>query len=248
MNTSIKNLVNIFDTSKIITFLTGAGMSTESGIPDFRSQSGIYSNRENLNLFDISNFYRNPESFYNRIKTLVAPSLVAKPNEGHLAIADLENKLHKQIHICTQNIDGLHQKAGSKNVYELHGSIERFHCLKCGKEVKLAEISEPLKYGQTPFHTGCGGILKPDIVFFGEPLPEQAVFKAQAATAKSDAFIVVGTSLAVYPAAALPSLRSPKAKLVIINHNAAGLDDEADVVIRGSISQVMKQAVALLVN
>ena len=219
-----------------IVFFGGTGVSTESGIPDFRGQNGIFSalkkyHREPEVLLSYSYFRMRPDVFfeYYRENILVTD---AKPNPAHYALAAMEAKGILSA-VITQNVDGLHQKAGSRRVLELHGSIYRNYCMKCGKRYDVETI---LGTEGVPF-CECGGIIRPDVVMYEETLPEDVFTEAENEIFKADMLIVGGTSLSVYPAAGL--LREFRGKhLVLINKSETPYDDRADLVIREPIGEV----------
>lgn len=200
-----------------IAFFGGAGVSTESGIPDFRSANGLYQegygdiSPETILSHDY--FYRHTGEFYDfyREKMLY---LDAKPNPAHLYLAKLERE-RKRVSIITQNIDGLHQKAGSKEVYELHGSVHRNKCLSCGHMVDANYIKN--YKGRIPLCPKCSGLLKPEVVLYGEPLPEDALYGAIEALMEADLLLVAGTSLSVYPAAGLLHYYKGEGKIYVLN-------------------------------
>ena len=201
MDENILKLKKLVSESSNIVFFGGAGVSTESGIPDFRSEQGIYNTVKNFGyppeqILSHSFFMKNPEKFYDFYRsTMIYEN--AKPNLAHLGLAKLE-KQGKLKAIVTQNIDGLHQLAGSKTVYELHGSIHRNYCMKCGKFYPLSTITESKGVPQCK---ECGGTIKPDVVLYEEGLDEEIINNSIKAIKKADMLIVGGTSLNVYPAA-----------------------------------------------
>ncbi len=226
-------------------FLTGAGMSTESGIPDFRSESGLYSSGWSEEVFDIRVFRRSPQIFYEFARQHLKQFHDAAPNPGHRAIAELDNMPGREVVVVTQNIDGLHRAAGSRAVLALHGDQGTMHCLKCGAGLPAERARADIEAGRVPRHDrlDCGGLLKPDIVFFGELLPEHVLHRADRAIAEADLLVVAGTSLTVHPAASLPGSRSPQCRLVVLNRSPTHLDPEADLVLRGSIGAILSGAV-----
>ena len=239
----IARFTELLRNAKRITVLSGAGMSTESGIPDFRSSNGLYSYTSE-EVFDLDNFNRNPSSFYEIIAPLYASIMTSKPNAGHLALHELEEKHGKNVTIATQNIDGLHQKAGSKIVHELHGGMLSLTCRKCGCQVPASELDAQLRSGNVVRHEPtCMGVMKPDIVFYGEMLPQDAFESSYKAMQRADLVMVLGTSLAVYPAASLPDMRRRDAPLVIINRTATPLDGVATLVFHESIGEILPAAV-----
>ena len=241
MQEEISKLKNLIASFQRIAVLSGAGMSTESGIPDFRSSTGIYNTITSERIFDIDEFHRDPAQFYRFRKELQASILHAEPNAGHLALATLE-KQGKQIEIATQNIDGLHQKAGSTRVYEVHGTMHTLTCTKCRRSFKSADVDGTEPTGEI-LRCPCGGVLKPDITFFGEMLPEKAISDAIRAMEKAELVIVLGTSLQVYPAASLPSYRPAGVPLVIINMTPTPYDSEATLVLHSKIGEVLGSVV-----
>lgn len=232
----LKALQKIIDESRNIVFFGGAGVSTESGIPDFRSADGLYSQKYDVppeTILSRSYFDRNTEKFYDfyRDKMLC---LSAEPNPAHYKLAELE-KYGKLSAVVTQNIDGLHQAAGSKNVLELHGSVHRNFCMKC-RRMYTAEFM--LNSAGIP-RCSCGGIIKPDVVLYEEQLDDDTVSKALAAISQSDTLIIAGTSLTVYPAAGMIRYFRGKS-LVLINRDSTAMDSTADLVIHDPIGKVLK--------
>lgn len=228
----------IKESSRIV-FFGGAGVSTESGLKDFRSQDGLYHEKYDYppeTILSHSFFFSHTAEFYRfyRDKMLC---LTAKPNAAHLALARLEQR-GKLKAIVTQNIDGLHQAAGSKKVFELHGSVHRNHCLQCGKFYTAEDIE---KSTGVPRCT-CGGLIKPDVVLYEEGLDQKCLMGAIQAIAQADLLIVGGTSLTVYPAAGLLQYYGGN-RLVLINRDATPLDGQANLVFRDPIGQVLGAAV-----
>lgn len=221
--------------SRRAVFFGGAGVSTESGIPDFRSTDGLYRQQYQYppeTILSHSFFERNPEEFYRfyRAKML---ALEAAPNRAHRALARWEREGHL-AGIVTQNIDGLHQAAGSRTVWELHGSVHRNRCLSCGQLFGLEAVLESTGIPRC----SCGGILKPDVVLYGEPLPEKTVREAVRAIAQADLLVVGGTSLSVYPAAGfLQEYRGTR--LVLINRDPTPLDSRADLLFSERIGEIL---------
>ena len=229
----IKKLHDAIEDSERIVFFTGAGMSTDSGIPDFRSAAGLYTN--NLRAEEIishSYFMTDPEGFYDFYKEkMVFPD--ARPNYGHEYIASLQDR--KDVRVVTQNIDGLHQLAGSREVYELHGSIHRNYCMKCHKFYTLADI---LERGRVPY-CDCGGLIKPDVVLYEEGLDPLTIEKSIDAIEKADMLVILGTSLVVYPAASFIYYFRGR-HLAVINKSATAADARCEIVIHDSISDTFK--------
>lgn len=217
-------------------FFGGAGVSTESGIPDFRSQDGLYRQEFDVppeTILSSGYFYSHTEQFYRFYREKLL-ALWAKPNAAHVRLAEWE-KRGLLRGIVTQNIDGLHQAAGSGTVYELHGSVHRNHCLECGRSYAAEEIAATEGIPRC----GCGGLIKPDVVLYGEPLDEAVVAGALAAVGRADLMIVAGTSLTVYPAAGfLRYFRGDH--LVLINKDATAFDGQCDLVIHGKVGEVLQ--------
>ena len=238
----LRALEAIIADSKNIVFFGGAGVSTESGIPDFRSVDGLYHQKYDYppeTILSHTFWEQNPEEFYRfyRDKMIVRG---AKPNAAHLRLARLEQE-GKLKAVVTQNIDGLHQAAGSKNVYELHGSTLRNYCVDCGKFYGVDFIAESTGVPRCP---ACGGIVKPDVVLYEECLNEATMAGAIAAIRKADTLIIGGTSLVVYPAAGLIRYFQGK-HLVVINMQPTGADRSADLCIAKPIGQVLSEDVDL---
>jgi len=232
-------LQEIIDESKNIVFFGGAGVSTESGIPDFRSEDGLYHEKYSYppeQIISHSFFLTKPEVFYRFYKEKML-CLDAEPNAAHRKLAELE-QAGKLKAVVTQNIDGLHQKAGSKIVYELHGSIHRNYCLSCHKFYPAKFIKES---DGVP-HCSCNGVIKPDVVLYEEALDSALLTEAARRIAEADLLIVGGTSLAVYPAAGLLRYFSGR-RLVVINRSATPADRDADLVIQAPIGEVLSKAV-----
>jgi len=248
--TQIEQLVQLIKSSKNTVFFGGAGVSTESGIPDFRSESGLYAARQVYGyppeqLLSHTFFIKNPILFFQYYKEcLIAKD--AKPNAAHTALVQLETQGLLRA-VITQNIDGLHQAAGSKNVLELHGSTWRQHCMNCGEKYDLDYIlnAAHCKDGVIPICKKCGGIVRPDVVLYEEGL-DSAVIRASAeAIASAELLIVGGTSLAVYPAAGLLEYFSGGA-LVLINKSETPADRNAHLVIHDAIGKVLGKTIELI--
>lgn len=235
MEADIEKLKDIVDKSHNIVFFGGAGVSTESGIPDFRSTDGLYNQKYKYppeQILSHSFFMNKTEEFYDfyRDKMLC---LSAKPNKAHIKLAQLE-KASKLTAIVTQNIDGLHTAAGSKNVYELHGSVHSNYCMKCGKFYGVDFIAGSSKVP----HCTCGGIIKPDVVLYEEGLNEETVNGAVRAIANADTLIVAGTSLTVYPAAGLLQYFRGD-NLILINRDKTSVDKAANMVLHEKVGEVL---------
>ena len=231
------NLQEIIDDSKRIVFFGGAGVSTESGIPDFRSEDGLYSQKYSFppeQIVSHTFYMRNTEEFYRFYRDrMIFPE--AKPNAAHLKLAELE-KAGKLSCVITQNIDGLHQAAGSMNVIELHGSVHRNYCESCGKFYPLSAVTESAGVPRCE----CGGRIKPDVVLYEEGLKEDDLVRATEEIAEADTLIIGGTSLVVYPAAGLVRYFSGR-HLVVINKSEISADKSAELVINESIGKVMER-------
>ena len=235
MNEKWQKLKEWIDQGSNIVFFGGAGVSTESGIPDFRSVDGLYNQKYTYPpemIISHSFYVKNPEEFYRFYKDRMIFS-EAEPNGAHKALAKLEQE-GKLKAVITQNIDGLHQAAGSREVLELHGSIHRNYCTRCGEFYDLDYV----KKSEGVPRCACGGIIKPDVVLYEEGLDQRLLQKAVGYIARADVLIVGGTSLVVYPAAGLIDYYRGN-KLVLINRSATSRDSQADLVINDSIGQVL---------
>ena len=230
--------------SQNIVFFGGAGVSTESNIPDFRGVDGLYHQEYEYPPETIisHSFYRSkPKEFYRFYKNkMLFPD--AKPNPAHLALAKLE-EVGELKAVITQNIDGLHQAAGSKNVLELHGSVRRNHCTRCMKFFSLEEMISSMGEDGIPRCT-CSGVIKPDVVLYEESLDESVLSKSVAYISQADLLIIGGTSLTVYPAAGLIDYYRGS-KMVLINKTVTPMDEKANLVISGSIGEVLHDAVGV---
>ncbi len=233
----IAELQRMIDESNRIVFFGGAGVSTESGIPDFRSVDGLYNQKYDYppeEILSHSFFVRNPDAFYQFYQDKML-ALDKKPNAAHRKLAELE-QAGKLLAVVTQNIDGLHQAAGSKKVYELHGSVHRNYCRKCGKFYDAQYVKD---CGGTP-HCECGGLLKPDVVLYEESLDNECINGSVEAIANADMLIIGGTSLTVYPAAGLINYFKGK-YLVVINKGQTQRSTRANLTIDAPIGQVLDQ-------
>ena len=241
MQQELETLKKWVDNSDNIVFFGGAGVSTESGIPDFRSVDGLYNQQYDYppeTILSHSFYMRKPEEFYRFYRNkMLFPN--AEPNRAHKALARLE-KMGKLKAVVTQNIDGLHQKAGSREVLELHGSVLRNYCTRCGKFYGLDAI---LNSTGVPKCT-CGGTIKPDVVLYEEGLDQETIEKSVKYIANADVLIIGGTSLTVYPAAGLIDYYRGH-KLVLINKSVTPMDNRADLVISGPIGEVLGDAVGV---
>lgn len=234
--------------AKIVVF-TGAGISTESGIPDFRSPGGIWTKYQPIMFQDFMASEEARRESWRRSKETYHLFADVEPNDAHHAIAELE-RMGKLDCLITQNIDNLHQKAGSspETVIELHGTAMYVVCMSCGKRWPRAEIQEWLEEGvEVPYCDECGGIMKSATISFGQPMPEEETAEAQARSEQAEAFIVVGSSLVVYPAAQMPMMaKQSGAKLIIVNLGETSFDMYADVLIRSKAGKTMKRLVELV--
>lgn len=224
---------------------TGAGISTPSGIPDFRSPtSGLWTNVDPMRVASIYGFRQDPQAFYDWVRPLTITTMNAVPNPAHLALVTLEN--HRKLRsIITQNIDMLHTRAGNQVVHELHGHMREATCIQCFRifpgEPIIAQVIED---GKVPRCTACGGVLKPNVILFGEQLPYQQFQAAKDAARACDLMIVVGSSLEVAPASDLPILaKRTGAKLAIINTDPTDMDSLADIVIHGDAADILPAVV-----
>lgn len=242
----IKQAAALIQQANRVVALTGAGISTPSGIPDFRSsKSSLWQQTDPLSVASIYAFRQNPQAFYNWVRPLAETLLEAQPNPAHQALVQLE-KAGKMKTVITQNIDNLHYKAGSQTILELHGHLREFTCLQCYKTHKAANIIDDfLETGQVP-RCDCPrhGVLKPNVILFGEQLPMREFVAAQMAMEEADLVLVAGSSLEVAPVSDLPQLALKKgAKLIIVNYRKTYLDEEADVVIHADVAEVLPQLV-----
>ena len=238
MENMLKKLQEIIDQSQNVVFFGGAGVSTESGIPDFRSADGLYNQKYEAPpeiILSHTFFMQHTEAFFRfyRDKMLC---LQAKPNAAHKKLAEME-KAGKLLAVVTQNIDGLHQRGGSKTVYELHGSIYRNYCMQCKKAFGVQYI---LQSEKVPKCDQCGGVIKPDVVLYEEGLDEQTVQNAVSVIARADCLIIAGTSLTVYPAAGMVRCFGGR-HLVLINRDQMAMDASADLVIHEKVGRVLGQ-------
>ena len=243
--TQIESLREIINQSQRIVFFGGAGVSTESNIPDFRSETGIYNEKQKKYpyppevMLSHSFYENNPEEFFDfYFNKMIYKD--AKPNKAHLALAKLERE-GKLRAVITQNIDGLHQMAGSKNVLELHGSVHRNYCQECNQ---FYDLNAMLKMADGVPKCSCGGTIKPDVVLYEESLDDGTISNSINEIASCDCLIVGGTSLAVYPAAGLIRYFNGK-NLVIINKEITPYDNMATLIIKGKIGEILSQVVDL---
>jgi len=224
-----KNFKARINTAKDVTILTGAGVSAESGIATFRDPDGLWSKFNPAELASIDGFLANTELVWSWYRHRVSIIENTSPNPGHYAIAEIQ-KLIKSFNLITQNVDRLHQRAGSENVIELHGNIVNNHCFDCGD---IFEGNTSLLNNILPKCVSCGGRIRPDVVWFGEMLPQQAIKKAEIAAIKADIFFIVGTSSEVYPAANLPIIAKQNGAFVVeVNPKQTAISNYMDYCIR----------------
>ena len=251
MTAPIHEIVTFWKKAKKPVVFTGAGMSTESGLPDFRSRQGLWKTRPE-SLATIEALQRQPNDFYFFYQWRIAQLLQVEPNGGHLSLAWLE-QTGVMSPIITQNVDGLHQRAGSKKVIEMHGSLRTVRCIECqatfdsrsilplGNTWEQDYVAGIYKYGQECICPVCSGLLRPEVVMFGESLPVQEWEQAAALSREADFYVVLGSSLAVSPANLCPQLAvNQGAKLLIVNQEPTPLDDQATWVIHDSIVNVLR--------
>ncbi len=244
LSSAIEQVADLIIQSKRTVVFTGAGVSTESGIPDFRGPDGLWT-KIDPEEFTIQRFLSNAESRQKHWKMFAEGGLArnAEPNAAHYAIAEME-KLGKLDCVITQNVDNLHQRAGNspEKVFELHGNMQRVRCMSCRKLLFMEDVLERLRSGEVPECDSCQGILKPDAVFFGESLPRKTLEAAIHHSRNSDLFIVIGSTLVVYPAANMPAYALDSgASLVIINIGSTPLDLRAKVRINAKAGETMSK-------
>ena len=223
-----------------ISAYTGAGISVASGIPDFRSEGGLWKRFDPLEHATRESFMRDPTKFWTMGKELAETIVKAKPNDAHLSLATLEEQ-GKLSGVITLNIDNLHQAAGNKKVIELHGNYLCTHCVECNKEYFGRAVHESVARGEIPPKCEkCGGVLKSDATLFGEPLPQEPMAQAVELCRDTDLMIVIGTSLTVYPTAFLPQLaKNAGAKIILINLEGTNKDGVADIVLKGRATDIL---------
>jgi NAD-dependent deacetylase len=248
--TNIDYVAELLRKAKHVVVLTGAGISTPSGIPDFRSEgTGLWSRDEPLEVASLSTFRTDPERFFVWFRPLASLIFNASPNPAHTGLAKLENAEHIQS-IITQNIDALHQKAGSKNVIEMHGTLRTLSCTQCFHRAEARiYLKAFIEQGELPRCTECGSLLKPDAILFGEQLPQRAWYNAQRESRQCDLMVVAGSSLEVLPVAGLPMQAIDRgAHLVILNNSTTYIDVRADVVIQEDIAEVIPAIAEQVLN
>lgn len=246
MDTLIDRAIEILRTSRHAVALTGAGISTPSGIPDYRSPKvGLWEHVDMLEIATIAAFRKQPQRFYDWLRPLADLIMQARPNPAHLALAQLE-RLGPLQAVITQNIDLLHSKAGSCNIFEIHGHLREAVCLACHYVLDALPLLESFAtHGIVPRCPRCHMIMKPNIVLFGEQLPHKIMQAAQSHAKTCDVMLVAGSSLEVYPASELPVLaRQAGARLIMVNYRETELDHLADVLIRADVAEVLPQLAA----
>ncbi len=249
MNARLEQAANIIAKSKHLVALTGAGISTESGIPDFRSPGGLWT-KVDPGEFSIDRFLQNPARFWKMNLDLKNSGdfdlASASPNAAHYSLAKMESKGIMKC-IITQNVDSLHQKAGSIEVVEFHGNLLRAICMKCKTLEPIEKVEQRVSSGEqeTPRCNHCGGLLKPDAVFFGEPIPSKALMASKVMSQRCDALLVIGTSLQVFPAAEIPIVaksKSPSATIIEINREPSALHTQVtDLLLLGSAGEILSK-------
>jgi NAD-dependent deacetylase len=231
----LEHAARLLGEARRVVALTGAGISRPSGIPDFRSPDGVWAHTDPMEVASLRTFHIHPERFYDWLRPMLELLLIAHPNPAHHALAQLEHAgvLHA---VVTQNIDGLHQRAGSREVYELHGNLRQATCINCERQIPAPPMIEEVRRGKTPI-CSCGGALKPDVVLFDEALPRGLFWLAQHALETCDVLLVAGTSLEVYPVSDLPlSALRHGARLIIVNLEETYLDERADAVLHEDVA------------
>ena len=243
MERSIQDAAELIKNAKSCIVLSGAGISVESGIPDFRSAGGLWAKYDPAVYAFIGTFQSNPEKVWGMIFEMIDLAVNAKPNNGHIALARLEQMGYIDA-VITQNIDNLHQEAGSKNVIEYHGNAKKLECMKCGTKYPLDDFNLAKK--EIPRCKKCNRILKPSIVFFGEMIPQEALFQSEKYASVADLVLVVGTSAIVYPAAAIPlTAKNNGAKIIEFNLESTELTSHAtDLFIQGSAGMSLCSIIA----
>jgi NAD-dependent deacetylase len=243
-NDAIERARKLVSNSSKITAMTGAGISVDSGIPDFRSEGGLWERFDPHEYATIESFNQNPTKFWTMGRELAETILQAKPNSAHIGLSKLESD-EKLIGIITLNIDNLHQAAGNKSIVELHGNYLRAYCIECKKEYVGEAVHQSVVSGEIPPRCDvCNGVLKSEAILFGEPLPESAMKEAVELCRQTDLMLVIGTSLSIYPAAYLPQLaKNEGAKIVLINLEGSNRDNVADIVIRGRATEIVPKLV-----
>ena len=240
----IRQGAELIHQSRRMAAFTGAGHSTQSGIPDFRSpDSGLWEKHNPMLVASIWSFRLNPSNFYDWIRPMVDTLINAKPNPAHMALAELEQLGYLHV-VITQNIDDLHQRAGSQRVLELHGHLREATCVRCYKKIGVnPAVEELIHRGQVP-HCECGGVMKPDVILFGEQLPIRVLNQAMEEARRCDLMLVAGSSLEVTPAADIPFLAvASGARAIMVNLEPTAFDSRADIVIHGDVAEILPRLV-----
>ncbi len=243
MDAQLLTALNLLRNARYAVALTGAGISTPSGIPDFRSAgSGLWENAEAMQVASIFGFKTQPQRFYDWVRSLVNVILSAEPNAAHLALSRMERSGWLQS-VITQNIDLLHTRAGSQRVIEVHGNLREMTCISCYSVYEAQRFIYPFVLdGRAPYCPKCGGVLKPNVILFGEQLPVREMMAAEQAAALCDVMLIAGSSLEVAPVCDLPvKARRHGAALIIVNFDATSMDSVADVAIHGDVASVLPQ-------
>ena len=248
--TALEDAAELLRKAKRVVVLTGAGISTPSGIPDFRSEgTGLWSRDEPLEVASLQTFRTSPERFFNWFRPLAGQIFNAQPNAAHRAFAEVERN-GSAVVIVTQNIDGLHQKAGSQHVIELHGTIRTLSCTQCFRQYESDPFLQAyVEFVTTPLCKNCNGILKPDVILFGEQLPQSAWNEAQKEARHTDLMLVAGSSLEVLPVAGLPMQAIDRgAHLIVINNSPTYINVRADVVIMDDVAAVIPKIIKRVIH
>lgn len=238
----VARLVELWEAHRPVLVFTGAGMSTASGIPDFRGKQGLWKGMDPAKVVSIEVFEENPREFYAFYRQRLAMIRSVQPNEGHRIVAELEEKGYVSA-VITQNIDDLHGRAGSRRVFEVHGSVRSATCRRCGRRITGDELVEGIDSSPDGVpRCPCGGVFKVDVVLFGEPLPQDVWEGALAEAERASMAVVLGSSLVVYPAAYIPRIvKNRGGKLAIVNADPTPLDSMADVTIRADLVEVLRE-------
>ena len=250
IKTNIEYAAELLRKAKYAVALTGAGISTPSGIPDFRSEgTGLWVRDELMEVASLSTFRTNPEVFFSWFRPLASQIFYAEPNPAHIALAELE-KAGRVQSVITQNIDALHHKAGSNNVIEMHGTLRTLSCTQCFQQVEAnTYLKSFIDQGELPRCPACNGLMKPDVILFGEQLPQQAWYDAQRECRQCDLILVAGSSLEVLPVAGLPMQAIDRgAHLVILNNATTYLNVRADVAIQEDVADIIPAIVEQVLN
>lgn len=237
----IKKAANLLKEAEKVVALTGAGISTRSGIPDFRSpESGVWNNVDSMEVASIYGFSRKPEAFYDWLRPMIATFRQAKPNPAHMALAELETAGYLHA-IITQNIDTLHTRAGSGEVYEVHGHMREATCIQCYEVYDVEKhVAGQVEAGKVPVCAACSGTLKPNVILFGEQLPAPALLASEKAARTCDVMLIAGSSLTVSPIADLPGVALRHgAQLIIVNYEPTHIDNHASVVIHEDVAIIL---------